>query len=158
MKNLSVSSPWITYWQEIKALFGEDPDIKLDYDELKNIITMRVTNQDKADALTELLPAEVKFGNVVLQTVIIPANTGKPNKAELIERALRGNPNFSQIIHIADAYTNPFHYVMFAGKVAQYWGDNLGDPHGNVSTLYQELAKKIFGEGEGIFYCTEPLK
>ena len=33
--------------------------------------------------------------------------------------------------------------------------DDLSDAHGICSTLYQDLAKEVFGESEGIFFCTE---
>lgn len=39
-------------------------------------------------------------------------------------------------------------------KVVQYFNDDLGDAHGVCSTLYQEIAKDVFGEHEGIFFCT----
>ena len=59
------------------------------------------------------------------------------------------------MIDIEGVFVNPIHYCVFKKEVAQYWGDNLGDPHGNVSTLYQEIAKDIFGESGGVIFCTD---
>lgn len=30
-KKVGLSSPWVTYYREIVALFGDDPDIKIEY-------------------------------------------------------------------------------------------------------------------------------
>ena len=51
--------------------------------------------------------------------------------------------------------TNPFVYVMFKPEVVQYWDDNLGDPHGNISTLAQEIARDVFEDGNGVYFSTD---
>jgi hypothetical protein len=48
--------------------------------------------------------------------------------------------------------------VVFVPKVVQYYTDNLGDINGFRTTLYQELAKELFGESEltrGVYFCTD---
>ncbi len=151
-----MSPPWIEYLNELEVMFGDDPEINIDYDGEKYKIIMRIDNTDKADALTNLLPAEIEYGGVKLTIVVVPANNEKKSKADLIERALRGNPHYSQVIKVTDALAPQMTYVMFKKQVAQYWSDNLGDPHGNITTLYQDIAKDLFGTEVGVFYCTEP--
>lgn len=43
---------------------------------------------------------------------------------------------------------------MFKNKVVQYFNDDLSDANGVCSTLYQEIAKRIFGENPMIYFCT----
>lgn len=158
MEKVRMASPWVTYWHKLKAMFEDDPDITMEYDEDAIKIRMFVEGAAKADALTQLLPAEQNFGGVTLRTVVIPANTQTYDKADLIEYALRGNPNFAFMQKIEGISSNRYAYVVFKKKVAQYWNDNLGDLHGNVSTLYQDLAKEIFGGDGGIMYCTDNVE
>ena len=153
-KELKLSPPWVTYYREINALFGEDPDIKIEFDEDECIIKMYVTGQDKADALEQLLPLQKEFGSVVVYTEIIPANR-EATKCDLIRKAFEGNPAFSFAAAVEGVFTNPLTYAVFKNKVVQIWSDNIGDINGNISTLYQDIAKNIFGEIDGVCYCTD---
>lgn len=49
------------------------------------------------------------------------------------------------------------YYVVFKNCVVQFFNDNLNDIYGNISTLYQDIAREIFAdaEWEGVFYCTD---
>lgn len=153
-EELKMSPPWVVYYREIEALFGEDPDIRIEFDEDEYIIKLFVENVDKADALSQLLPDEKVFGSVTVYTTIIPANRPQ-TKADLIRRAFEGNPAFSYATTIEGVFSNPITYVAYKNKVVQYFGDNLHDPHGNVSTLYQEIAKDVIGEDDGVWFCTD---
>jgi hypothetical protein len=51
--------------------------------------------------------------------------------------------------------TNPITYVIFKKEVVQYYDDNLGDAHGNRTTLYEQIANQIFEDREGIYFCTD---
>ena len=123
-------------------------------------IHLYVDKQRKADALATLIPATVTFGNITLQINIVPANgalsttTGLTN-AQLFENALEGNGAFAFVKWITGIFSNNLTYVVFKNKVVQYFNDNLGDVYGNCNTLYQDIAKNIFGEIEGVYYCTD---
>lgn len=58
MAKLKLSPPWVIFYQQIKALFEKDPNIKIVYDEDEQKISLFVDNANKADALTRLLPTE----------------------------------------------------------------------------------------------------
>ena len=156
MNNVKISAPWVTYAHKIKAMFGEDPDIRIQYDDVENKITLRVDGTDKAAALVQLLPAEKTISGTTVRIDVVPSNK-QQTKADLIEDALKGNPIFSKILKVNPGSGNTFTYAVFRKKVCQFWDDNLGDPHGNISTLYQELAREIFGEDDGILYCTDNI-
>lgn len=153
--DLALSSPWVQYANALRAFFGEDPDIDFEFDEDENKVTMRVGNQEKADALMELLPAEKEFGNVKLTIDIVPADGESRSDAELVAAALYGNPILSFIRTVDGVMSNRLTYVVFAKKVVQYFNDNLGDIFGNRNTLYQDLAKEIFGDLEGVYFGTD---
>jgi hypothetical protein len=158
MQNLKKVSPWVEYYRKLVALFKKDPDIRIIYDEGVNVIKMYINGQDKYEALNQLLPSEKKFGNVTLEIELIPCNNLELSQTDLFRRAFSGNPVVTDIISIGQEIigsTNDFNYVVFEKEVVQYYDDSLGDPHGNRSTLYQEIAKEVFGEQDGIYFCTD---
>ena len=153
---LKLSAPWVNYYREINALFGEDPDVLVQYEEDENIINLRVNGQDKADAISQLLPEEKTFGSVVVKIKVIPAN--KPvTKVDLFKAAFEGNPIFSYAIAVDTGMTsNTFNFVVYKHIISQYFNDNLGDPHGNVSKLYEDIARDVFADKvDGVMYSTD---
>lgn len=152
-EKLKMSPPWIIYYRELEALFGQDPDIKLELDEDAPMIKMYVDGQDKAEALSQLLPPSKRFGNVELNVNIIPANKIKNDKVSLFQKAFDGNPILSDIKIAIQIFSN--NYIVFKKEVVQYFNDDLGDYNGICSTLYQDIAKDVFGCLEGIFFCTD---
>ena len=155
MARLKLSPPWVILYREIEALFKDDPEVRVIFDEDEIEIKLYVENAEKADALTQLLPAEKEFGNVTAKITVIPANALSSSKLSLYLAAFKGNPALSYVQTVHGIYTNDINYVVFRNKVVQYWTDNLRDINGLCSTLYQEIAKDVFGESEGIFFCTD---
>ena len=45
---LKISPPWITYLNELQALFGEDPEITIKYDNDAKQVKLYVRNAEKA--------------------------------------------------------------------------------------------------------------
>ena len=152
-----ISPPWISYYRKVNALFGDDPDIRIEYDDENNVITMYVSGQDKADAISQLLPERKTFGNVTIETKVIPAN-GASDRFSMMKYAFVGNPKLAFIWKTDDAFmTNPVTYVSFKPEVAQFFDDNLHDAHGNRSMLYEDIAKELLGEDGGVFFCTDKV-
>lgn len=154
-KNVGLLSPWMLYLHTLEAMFKEDSEISVAFDNENFEIKLRVNSSEKADALEKLLPKEKTFGDRKLKITVIPGNVKEESKAELLKKALKGNSAVKDIIEIGGVFTNPMWYIVFKKDVVQYYADNLGDPHGNRSTLYEVIANEIFGEGTGIFYCTD---
>lgn len=151
---MKLSSPWVEFYREIEALFAQDPEVKVVYEEEKNEVKLYVENARKADALTQLLPVEKTFGNVTVKITVIPANNTAVSKADLIAEAFAGNPALSYMHHI-DAVIGAFDYAVFENTVVQFFDDNLSDINGNKSTLYENIARDVFGSDIGVFFCTE---
>ena len=154
MENTKISPPWVEYWGKLLTLFGDDPDISMDFEEEKKEIKMYVNGADKADALTRLLEPEIDFGGVKLLIAVIPSNE-EVDDAMLIEHALKGNPHIAEFIHSDPNVPFSFNYVMFRKEVAQYNNDNMGDPHGNTSCLYADLARELLGCDKNVMYSTD---
>lgn len=154
MDNLKLSSPWVSYVHKLQALFGPDPDITVRYDEDREAVYLKVHGYDKAKALEHLLPAVVTFGNMSMDVIIVPDNN-EPDIVELYRKALEGNPLFSKVISVKpEGSSNAFNYVMFKKEVVQFWDDNLSDPHGNITTLAQDIAGDVFLR-PGMHFSTE---
>ena len=156
-KSLKLSSPWVNYHNAVKALFGEDKDVKIKFDENNLDLKLFVSGKKKADAISKLLPTGKTFGNVTLKITVIPENLEAIEKpADVFEAAFEGNPVLSDTVTISGVYENPVTYIVFDKRVVQYWNDNLGDPHGNRSTLYETLAEEVFDSSvsKACQYCT----
>ena len=119
-------------------------------------VTLLVKGTAKADALSKLLPTEKTFGDVTLKITVVPANEDETDRFTLIKRAFAGNEAVSDIIE-ANVFGNDMRYVLFEKEVVQYENDDISDFNGVCSTLYQDLAKDIIGEDEGIYFCTEVI-
>lgn len=153
---MGLSAPWVTFYREIDALFGGDPEIKITYYEDDYTICLYVNNEEKAEALSQLLPNEKKFGNVVLKIKVLPANEAVDENIELFQRAFSGNPAVAFIHTATDPTGGKLHFVVFEKKVVQFFNDNLRDIAGNESTLFQEIARDVFGDYVNISFCTDP--
>ena len=154
MENMKLSPPWITFVNEVKALFGADPEIKIVYDNETYTLKLFVDDSDKAMALAKLLPEKKDFGNVELKVIIVPANVDDYAIDQVFNKAFEGNP----VLSYTAAYDSPFgkvSYAVFQKKVVQFFNDQMDDINGNKSMLFQDIAKDIFGSDHGIFYCTE---
>lgn len=161
MATFHLSAPWVIFYREVAAMFKYDPQVHVIYDEAENEIRLYVDDAKKALALSALLPHSKVFGSVELHISIIPANCkagtvlGNVSNQELFETAFEGNGAFSFARTISGILTNNLTYVVFRNRVVQYFSDDLGDIYGQCSTLYQEIAKHIFTEQEGVFFCTD---
>lgn len=155
MDKAKMSPPWDTYVKKIKALFEEDEEIRIEYNENNNVLNLYVDNTDKAEALNKLLPDKVVFGAVELKIVVIPANKKELSVSDLFKEAFKNNPKVENIVTVEGAFDNPMTYIAFEKKVIQYYSDNIGDLYGNTSTLLENIAREVFENKEGIFFCTD---
>ena len=160
------ASPWITFVNELQAMFGQDPEIGITYDNDACEVKFHVENAIKADVLQRFLPVEKTFGNVTLKITIIPANKltkvldyQHMTMGELFDIMFDKNPAYIFSKDIKGIFSNVITYVVFSPVCVQFFNDNLNDIYGNVNTLYQEIAYDIF-DGDnigGVMFCTESM-
>ena len=161
MATFHMSSPWVIFYRQVEALFKYDPEVHVVYDEAENHIKLYVDSSNKAAALSVLLPENKTFGNITMRVSVIPANAeeeydySNANKETLYDVAFDGNGAYSFSCTINGIFSNNLTYVVWKKQVVQYHTDDLGDYYGQCSTLYQNIAKDVFGETEGVFFCTD---
>ncbi len=153
MAKVGLSAPWVKFYRELDALFTDDPEVHVVFDEDQFLVKLYVENVDKAEALMQLLPAEKTFGNVTLKITVVPANNTDVTKLELFQKAFNGNPALSYVRAVQGMFD--INYVVFQNKVVQFFNDDMSDVHGLCSTLYQEIAKDVFGDSLGVYFCTD---
>lgn len=160
---LKISPPWVTYINEVQALFDGDPQIacNVTWEAPNPSIVLACNNGDKVAALLQILPTQVSFGGVVLKVRVdgTPSNRVFVNKKELFETAFAKNPAFAYAVSPAEDGYNWFAmtYVVFKNCVVQFFNDNLNDCHGVISTLYQDIAREVLtGEAiDGVYFNTD---
>ena len=159
-----ISPPWIIYAKKLEVMFENDPEISITYNNKSCSVDIRVDNSRKAEALNILLPNEVKFGNVYLFVNVIPSNDynyfdleDTCTIKEIFDIAFEDNPIYAFSLDIEGLFGNTVTYVVFKNRVVQFFADNISDPRGNISTLYQDLAAEVFKEYEfgTVFYSTD---
>ncbi len=148
---LKVLPPWLIFVKKLEAMFDGDPQIafNVNWSGDDPSVVLSTNNPDKAAALAKLLSEDKWFGNVLLRVKIDAptfSNNAFTDPKELFETAFAGNPMFAYVITTDGYWYIPFTYVVFKNCVVQYFADNLNDPHGINSTLYQDIAADIFSE------------
>ena len=160
MCNLKLSPPWNEYHEQVKALFGQDPEIKVEYDNVRKELTLRVESQRKVSALLRLVPARVDFGGVEVRVCVVPANAAGETlpddaaTADVLTAAFAGNPVVTQIRQVSKGLFRDLCYCVFKKEVVQYPADNLADINGNRSMLMQDIAREVLTEAKDVYFCT----
>lgn len=157
MAVVKLSAPWQTYYKELSLLFEHDDEVRIIYDTETQIINIYVDNVVKAEAMAAALPTAKEFGTVTLEINIIPSNKVnmfKASKGKGFVDLFKGNLIVDEVVVVEGIMSNPITYVIFKKEVVQYFNDDLGDANGMCTTLYQDIAKRVFEDHEGVFFCT----
>ena len=157
---MKLAAAWNIYANQIEAMFKKDKDIKFDFnDGVEKVITLRVSKAEKAEALEKLLPAKKEFGNITVKINVISANEAmmKNEQIDLFRKAFKGNAAVSEITTVASLW-GPVSFIVFEPEVVQYHNDDMFDLNGIKTTIYQDLAKELFGKSDRIFYCTRDME
>lgn len=160
MSYVKMRSPWVLHQRKLCEMFRRDMGVDVDFDEKAKKYTLRVATAKKADALSRLIAPEVSFGHVECKVCIVPANSAGdilPSDAPMIDvlnAAFDGNDCVCEIRPVSRGLFRDLCYVVFENRVVQYEADNLADINGNISTLYEDIARDIFTEANGALFCT----
>lgn len=150
-KGVGLASPWVIFFKEVQALFAKDPDVDVIFNEKNPEIKILVNGEIKADAISKIFPHHKTLGNVEVKITVVPANETEETTLDLFRKAFYGNPAVDSFVSIPTMYGTPMNYLLFVPEVAQFWADNLGNPHGVESMLYETIAKDIFENPDMIF-------
>ena len=161
-QTLQISPPWIVFQKKVRALFENDPDIRIDTVEASAgpEATLYVAKPEKAAALARLLPECKQFGGVCCRITVVPPNGGfampkaPEGAAGLAAAAFGGNAAVVAVRQVSKGLFADLAYVAFRREVVQFPADNLCDINGNWSGLYEEIAREACERAEGMFFCT----
>lgn len=175
MARLKLSPPWVLYYKKLTALFDEDKTIRIIFDEDNMEIKIYTYLEKKSKALSFLLPNNVSFGDVDLKITVVPVNMEDDNPTfnttikkfntediTTCQAAITilfepdtviGNQHVKNTKLVLNPY-GEFLYVIFKKEVIQYYEDNISDFYGNKSTLCEDIAREVFKDIEGVFFCT----
>ena len=159
-EELKLSSPWERLARQLEALFAQDPAVRVstDFAAEEKTIRIYVDGDEKAGALSRLLPKYKVFGNVQVKLCVVPANGTLALLRGDLSKAFAGNPALLEILPatMPDGSPSGEFYAVFEPRVVQFWADNLASPEGVVSTLYEELARELLtgSSAAGIRPCT----
>lgn len=152
---VNLSPPWVTFYRKIQTLLKQDPDVFTLFDQEEMIIKVYTADQQKAEALEHLLVKSAAFGSVTVNVQIIPGN-GLPAErtGDIYEAAFSGNGAFYETKEITIPFAGKLRYVVWTWEVAQFYNDNLADVNGNMTMLYEQVARDVLIEEPGVFHCT----
>lgn len=162
---LRIQSPWVIFYKEVYSLFAKDDEVEVlfnnDEPELKIVVS---GNDEKAACIARFFPKQKKFGNVVLNCSVV-GDDGQPvPDVDLpddiaMTKVFDGNGalSFDKLIRTPFEYS--ILYIVFKREVVQYYSDNMYDLNGVTSTLYEDIARHIFGmpfeNGDYCSFCTD---
>lgn len=162
MENLGLQAPWITYYNKIKAIFADDPDIEVlepseEVDEEGNFdIVLRCINGYKAYALCKLLTPQVDMGNVTVCVRIEDINSDE-DEATLLKAAFTGNPHFEDVVvQGLDGQGPGATYCVMKKEVIQFFNDDLTDVNRNYSGLAEDILREITMSPD-VKFCTSNM-
>jgi len=142
---VGLSSPWITYYRKLNALFGADPDLEVNYNDEKKTISIESTNTFKLMALEKILKPTVTFGNITVTVECLVKNGEEPSTAALFRTAFSGNPHFSDVIDkkvIAVDET----FLLFKKEVIQFFNDDTSDYFSNWNGLAEDILRSAMND------------
>lgn len=152
------SSPWMLYYRRVEQLFAEDPHVEVTFNNDTYELKLVVSGQRKAKAIAQILPKSRKFGNIEVHTRVLCEEDKDSDSERVLRDAFEDNDAVSRI----ESFTlcgDQINYVVFEPWVVQYFSDNIGGIDGVTSTIYEEIAKDLFGETvKGTFFCTERME
>ena len=161
-ETLKLQPPWYELHEQFKALFGQDPEISVDFDSGKLKIALRVESAKKAAALDRLIPMSYPMGGRDLSVSVVPGNKvgdllpEDAEKVDVVAAAFDGNPVVKQVRRVSKGMFKDLVYCVFRKEVVQYPNDNLGDVNGNKSTLMECIARELMPVKD-VFFCTSAV-
>lgn len=158
MAKLKLSPPWSIFYDEIRAMFAKDPEVKVVMDEDHYTVYVFVNNAKKSAALARILEQEKKFGRITLKVQVPPPDEATTyafeDGVDLYRSAFENNLRLSYVQPKTSIFDTSF-YVVFENEVIQYFNDDISDINGQCSTLAEDIARDIFIGDELPNFCTD---
>lgn len=157
-ENVAISSPWMTYYKKLVALFSDDPELEVKWNEDEKSIVIESTNTFKIMALEKLLDPTVTFGNVTITVKCLVKDGSEESVAAIFRTAFAGNPHISEVIEEETMGCIEQTFVLFKPEVIQFFNDDLTDFHGNWNGLSEDIMRDVINKNLRVNIGTDKIK
>ena len=154
MEKLNLVSPWINFYHEVEALFRNDHEVTVKFDDENYELKLFVDNAKKGEAIEYILPHEKIFGNVTVKITVIPANKPISGIDEALAIAFKGNPVFGHFETVSSPFGD-MNYAVFLPYILQYFNDDIGDIDGKRTATIEDIAKEVLSLGDAWHICSD---
>ena len=162
MANLKIEAPWYTYEKMVKALFEKDPDVTVndliesDRPDFSYLLMITVKKHDKYLALDRVIKKTKVFGNIKVGVMLFDTenDNSESDRIELYKTIFDGNSSVRSVEEVVDFAGTHLGYVCFEPEVIQFHDDDISDIDGKWNGLAQDIAKEVFEDAFGVYYCT----
>lgn len=144
-KEVGISSPWMTYYKKLVALFGDDPELEVSWKEegAEKSVIIASTNTFKIMALEKLLDPKITFGNITLTVKCLVKDGSEDSASAIFRTAFAGNPHISEVIDQKTMGCIEQTFVLFKPEVIQFFNDDITDYYGNWNGLAEDLMRDV---------------
>lgn len=159
MNTPSISPPWLTLWNKLKASLGNDPAVDvsdLDQSATPYKVTVTVKEKPKAEGIASLVKPRHEFGHVAV--VVIVKNAGSevvpvvPKSAQdlvkLVKSAFDGNKWYKKV-ETKILFGKLQVYPIFEKGVIQFANDDFSDYYDNYNGVVAAVIKEVLVEWPG---------
>lgn len=156
-KAMKLSAPWYQYRNELAGLFELDKQVHVSTIKSYNgggIITVSVTNHEKADALSKIITSKKDFGNYRLDVKVQDATTVE-KEADILRAAFAHNRRVRGVRTEEDATGTEWVYLVMEPDVIQFLSDNLSDYHHNTTLLSANAAEDVLSLDRAFIYTAD---
>lgn len=109
------------------------------------VIKYYVNSKSRRAALGKYLPSSVAFGNITLINEVVEAD-GRISDEKSTFTDIFSNWESVSYIEKMSGWSPVLCWIVFKPTVVQYDNDNIQSPNGISTTLYEDLAREIFGK------------
>lgn len=167
MEKMKIEALWYAMNKKVRALFENDPEVQVgdifqpDASARADVaFSIVVKNRRKLNAMKEMIPEFMEFGNVTLRVFVLDAEgelTGE-TPAELLSAIFEGNTIVKDIKTCSDFAGSEHTFLRFWPEVIQFFHDDISDYNGNWSGLAQDIAREVFVGNPFVHFCTASVR
>lgn len=164
-QNLTLQSPWVTYFKMVYNLLSVDPEIKMpksitEGEDGKCSFWIESSNATKIIALSKVLKNEIQMGNITVTISFRCTNDVEVGENAVVTGndytdAFTGNPLFSKVVTEIFPGGAKVYYAVFKREIITFFNDNMTDYHANSHFIVADIVKEIANEDSAVNVCTE---
>lgn len=162
--NVKISSPWAQFQKMVQTIFAQDPDIKVQKEDLEEgaikSFWIESQNSERLAALQSLMKEEIDMGNITIKMDFRYANGAydgsfDPNDIETWKIAFKCCPYFVTTYTVAPSIVSPgFSYAVFSRNLVSFFNDNLADYCQNTHMIAADAVREMTIECN-VMLCTK---